>query len=331
MKTYEWKALDKVKNDNYRKEINRTLLTTILNAQHDRIIETGKNHELVVVASKDNYERLKEVNDIGIVLKYDEKMNNAVFLNDKIEDIVYAQIKTEVAKKSDTMFLEENYELVDIDSIETIEDERVVYDLEVEEDHTYVLKNDIISHNSRAKAGKSMLKEMTRFCGKYRVPFVFTNHTYKDVASAPNPMYAKFIQAGGNQPTYMSSAVIMLNKKEHKDENDKKNKLGNFLIAKSEKNRLCPEGRIVESYVSFDKGPNKFYGLMEDGINAGVFEKVDEKNVKVKHLGDKKVRYNKLYTSEVFTPEVLDIINEYCKGKYRYSTVDYEGDGGFEL
>ena len=88
----------------------------------------------------------------------------------------------------------------------------------------------------RAKAGKSMLKELTHFCGKYRVPFVFTNHTYKDTASAPNPLYARMIQGGGNQATYVASAVIMMNKKADKDETTKK-RIGNFLICKSEKNR----------------------------------------------------------------------------------------------
>jgi hypothetical protein len=222
---------------------------------------------------------------------------------------------------SDKKFIEEKYELVDINSIEIIEDDRVVYDLEVEEDHTYVLANDIISHNSRAKAGKSMLKEMTHFCGKYRVPFIFTNHTYKDVASAPNPMYAKSVQAGGKQATYMASAVIMLSKKVDKDDN--KNKTGSIITMKSDKNRLCRDEQVAQMYLSFTTGPNKFYGLIDDAVEAGIFERVNSKNYIVKET-EEKVKLAKMFNKSIFTKDVLDKINMFCNEKYKYATVEYD-------
>jgi len=58
---------------------------------------------------------------------------------------------------SDTMFIEDKYELVDIDAIEIIEDNREVYDLEVEDDHTYVLANDYyFAIIQKQKQGNSM-------------------------------------------------------------------------------------------------------------------------------------------------------------------------------
>ena len=229
---------------------------------------------------------------------------------------------------SDAYFIEENYELVDITSIDKKSDTRCVYDLEVEDDHTYVLANDIISHNSRAKAGKSMFKETARFCGKYKIPMIYTNHVYKDIASSPNPMYAKNKQAGGQQSTYMSSAVVFLSKRAEK--NDDRVVTGNFLIAKTEKNRLAPEGKTIEMYLSFKTGPNKYYGLIDMGIEAGVIKPGNNsKNFIVPHLGEKPIRVTDIYgkrKAEVFNEETLNIIDAYCKQNYTYNTISNNED-----
>lgn len=228
---------------------------------------------------------------------------------------------------SDAMFIEENYELVDIETIDVVEDSREVYDLEVEEDHTYVLANDIISHNSRAKAGKSMFKEMTRFCGKNRIPFIYTNHIYeKPGANAFLP--STKVQSGGNQPTYMSTAVIFMAKKKERDEKDKKKILGNILKMKSEKNRLCPEGEIAEMFLSFKTGPNSHYGILADAVKAGLVDEINTKNYFIKHL-DKKLRINDIYgkyKKDVFTKEFLDKLDEFCVNEYSYSSSSMSDD-----
>lgn len=172
----------------------------------------------------------------------------------------------------------------------------------------------------KAKAGGQMLTQMNKFCGKHGIPFLFSSHSYKDTASAPNPMYAKTIMSGGQRGTYVSSAVIMLSKKHDKDEKTKEVK-GNIMVAKSEKNRLCKDQKKVECYISFESGPNKYYGLEDDCVDAGLFQKIDSKNFYVKHL-DEKVRINKLFNSRIFTKELLDELNEYCIKKYRYTKID---------
>ena len=227
---------------------------------------------------------------------------------------------------SDRIFIEENYELVDIQSINGLMDGRSVYDLEVDEDHTYTLANRLISHNSRAKAGKSMFKEITRFCGRYKVTMVYTNHVYKDTASAKNPAYAKNKQSGGNQPTYMSTGVIFLTKSAEKDAD--KQITGNFLRAKSEKNRLVPEGKQIEMYLSFKMGPNRYYGLLEQAVEAGVAKQgSNSKNFIIPHVHGKQLHIQKIYgelREKVFCKEFLDKINDYCMKNYVYSAVNDE-------
>jgi RecA/RadA recombinase len=172
----------------------------------------------------------------------------------------------------------------------------------------------------RAKAGGQMMTMMNKFCGKHGIPFLFSAHSYKDTASAPQPQYAKTIMSGGQRGTYISSAVIMLTKKHDKDKTTKEVK-GNIMVARSEKNRLCKDQKKVECYISFESGPNKYYGLEHDCVEAGLFTKVDSLNFIVKHL-DQKIRINKLFNSKVFTKELLDELNEFCIKKYRYAKID---------
>jgi RecA/RadA recombinase len=215
-------------------------------------------------------------------------------------------------------YLDENPEekvMIVLDSFGNLSCAKEKRDLEAGKDNSDM--------GARAKAGKSMLKEMTHFCGKYRVPFVFTNHTYKDVASAPNPMYAKDIQGGGRQATYMASAVIMLRKSIDKDENKKKK--GSIIRMKSDKNRLARDEQQTEMYLSFTAGPNKYYGLLADALESGVMTKPSVGWYQTK-FSDKKVREKELYSNKIFTKELLDELNEYCIKTYQYATVEYGED-----
>jgi RecA/RadA recombinase len=181
----------------------------------------------------------------------------------------------------------------------------------------------------RAKTGKAMFREMTRFCGKMKIPFIYTNHVYEKPAM--NPMSAPTkVQSGGLQPTYMSSAVIFMHKRKDRDKASKK-LLGNTLVCKSEKNRLCPEGEQVEMYLSFANGPNKYHGIMEDCSEAGLIDTSTKGYYNVIHL-EKKLRLKELmttYKKEVFTPEFLDKLDEYCRQKYAFVKIfdeDAEAD-----
>jgi RecA/RadA recombinase len=186
----------------------------------------------------------------------------------------------------------------------------------------------------RQKAGGAMLREATRHCGHYRIPFIFTNHVYKDVASAPNPMYAKTIMSGGQKATYMSSAVVFLTKKAEKDENTKEI-TGNFITCKTDKNRLAPEGKSIEMYLSFKSGPNKYYGLLETAVEAGLATEINSKTYSFPHVEEgKNIKLHEIYGKrklEVFTKDFLDKIDEYCQKHYTYASatngqVDFDDD-----
>jgi RecA/RadA recombinase len=196
-------------------------------------------------------------------------------------------------------------------------------------------KTDSMTQGAREREIKSMLKELTKFCGLYQIPFVFTNHSMKPQDTNMLPMYVKDKQGGGKQATYMASATILMTKKKLKAEDasaedkkdgddnkvDDKKKVGNILMCESTKNRLCPEEEKVEIYLSFASGPNKYFGLEDDAVKAGCFERVNDKNYIVKHL-DRKIHVSKLFNEKVFTKEVLDAINEYCLKTYTYTKMN---------
>ena len=181
----------------------------------------------------------------------------------------------------------------------------------------------------RSKQIKSMLKELTKFCTKNKLIFVFTNHTYKDIASAPNPAYAKTVQSSGKQASYMPHVVLMLSKKDDKDDTSKEVK-GDIITVNCEKNRYCKSKRKVQIYISYTTGPNRFYGLLSDMVEAKLIEKVNEKNYIIPWMSDskgnpKKVHINQLYKKEnrdiIFNDDIMTELDEFCKKHYAYATI----------
>jgi recombination protein RecA len=176
----------------------------------------------------------------------------------------------------------------------------------------------------QAKAGKSMLRSLTKFCGRYKVPMVFTNHVYIE-----SPMFGAPIthHRGGQQPIYMSTGVVNLTKKNDKDDETKEVK-GNIFTAYSEKNRLCKDKRKAELYVSYTKGPNRYYGLLPYAIEAGLIEEINSKNYKIVET-DEKIKIENLYKPSIFTKDFLEKLNEFYMKKFKFAKItedDLEDD-----
>ena len=179
---------------------------------------------------------------------------------------------------------------------------------------------------SRAKVMKDMLKNLIHFCAIHNIPYIFTNHTYKDVANATNPIYAKTVMSGGQQPVYMASAVAMASAKDIKDANGKP--IGRVLKVKTTKNRFCPPmSDGVEILISFKNGLNPYFGLARFAVEAGLMEQtsktVGKETYVVPHLNNKKFSKLALYSNknveEVFNDDIMKKIKEYCEKTYTYS------------
>jgi RecA/RadA recombinase len=181
----------------------------------------------------------------------------------------------------------------------------------------------------KAKEGKQLFSQLTKFCGRKKIPFIYTNHIYEQPPANPKaPPVIK--QSGGEAPTYMASAVVFMRKLAEKDKTTKEI-TANKIFCRTEKNRLCKEGATAEMYLSMTTGPNKYYGLMEDAIEAGLIDNSSSgyyiPTLEGPHQG-KKLREKQVYAykKEIYTEEFLNKLDEYCQRVYKFPKVTDEDD-----
>ena len=111
---------------------------------------------------------------------------------------------------------------------------------------------------TRAQIVKSIFRVLTLKLGKANVPMIVTNHTY-DVVGSYIPTKE---MGGGSGLKYAASTIIYLGKKKEKDG---KEVVGNIVKCKAAKARLTKENSQVEVRLYYDKGLDKYYGLLELG------------------------------------------------------------------
>lgn len=175
----------------------------------------------------------------------------------------------------------------------------------------------------RAKELRAAARTLTIECAHNMIPLICTNHTYEQAAA--NPQAAPTIKmVGGEGFVYAASGIIFLRKRAIKEQQQNasgdnvKIKVANVLVATSEKNRFVPEGTNGEIYVDFEKGISPFYGLLNDALEFGFFEKKGPR-IFVKHL-DKTLFESQVYNRECFLP-ILEDLNKKVEEKYKFSTL----------
>ena len=162
---------------------------------------------------------------------------------------------------------------------------------------------------TRAQVVKSIFRVLTLKLGKANVPMLVTNHTY-DVVGAYIPTKE---MGGGSGLKYAASTIIYLSKKKEKDG---KEVVGNIIKCKTAKARLTKENSQVEVRLYYDKGLDKYYGLLELGEKyelwknvAGRYE-MNGKKVYAKHILSNPEEY--------FTPEVMQALDECAAKEFKY-------------
>lgn len=129
-----------------------------------------------------------------------------------------------------------------------------------------------------AKSIKSLLKTCTNMSTLTKTPIIITNHVYDD-PSAMFPSLEKNMP-GGKSAVYLPSVTVQLARKlvkntENKYVDDKlaasqKNYSGVVIRALTVKNRFIQQYLEGEMYISFSKGLNKYFGLLDIMKDMGV-------------------------------------------------------------
>jgi len=167
---------------------------------------------------------------------------------------------------------------------------------------------------TRAQVLKAAFRVLTLKLGRAKVPMVVTNHTYDVVGS----MFPQKEMGGGSGLKYAASSIIYLSKKKEKDGTEV---VGNIIHCKNHKSRLTKENKMVDVRLTYDKGLDKYYGLLELAEKYGIFKKVSTRF----ELPDGSKQFGKTILSSpdtYFTDEVMKQLDEAANKEFKYATSD---------
>ena len=163
---------------------------------------------------------------------------------------------------------------------------------------------------TKAQILKATFRVLNLKLAKANVPLLVCNHVYEVVGS----YYPTKEMSGGSGLKYSASTVAMLSKRKEKDGTDV---VGNIIKVKMEKSRLSKENKQVEVLLTYDKGLDRYYGLIDMAVDAGVFKQVSNRI----ELPDATKHYaSKIYENpmEYFTTDIMERIETYANKEYQY-------------
>ena len=163
---------------------------------------------------------------------------------------------------------------------------------------------------TRAQVLKAAFRVLTLKLGKAKVPMVVTNHTYDSMGS----MFPTKEMGGGSGLKYAASSIIFLSKKKEKDGTEV---VGNIVHCKNHKSRLTIENKMVDVRLSYEKGLDKYYGLLDIAEKYNIFKKVSTRY----ELPDGSKQYGKSIMSDpekFFTEDIMKQIEEAVGKEFKY-------------
>ena len=170
---------------------------------------------------------------------------------------------------------------------------------------------------TKAQVIKAAFRVLTLKLARAGIPMLVTNHVYEVIGSYI-PMKE---MGGGSGLKYAASTVVFLGKKKDRDATTKEI-VGNIIKCTTFKSRLSKENQVAEVLLSYDKGLDRYYGMIELAIEAGLFEKKGSRIV----ANDKSVYAKQILANpeEYFTSEVMDVLDKFAQEKYSYGTAGSE-------
>jgi RecA/RadA recombinase len=157
---------------------------------------------------------------------------------------------------------------------------------------------------------KAAFRVLTLKLAKVKIPLLVTNHVYELVGSyVPTKELS-----GGTGLKYAASTIAMLSKRKEKDGTDV---IGNIVKIKMFKSRLSKENSQAEVLLTYAKGLDRYYGLLELAEKYKIFKKVstryqlpDGTSVFGKNINEDPEKY--------YTDEVMALLEKAVQQEYRY-------------
>lgn len=142
------------------------------------------------------------------------------------------------------------------------------------------------------------------------MPMVVTNHTYDVVGS----MFPTKEMGGGSGLKYAASSIVYLSKKKEKDGTEV---IGNIVHCKNAKSRLTIENKMVDVRLTYSKGLDRYYGLLDLALKYGIFKSVSTRV----ELPDGTKTFGKTINNnpeKFFTEEVMAQLDEVASKEFKY-------------
>lgn len=164
---------------------------------------------------------------------------------------------------------------------------------------------------TKAQVIKAAFRVLTLKLAKAGIPMLVTNHVYELVGS-----YIPTKEMGGGTGLkYAASTIVYLGKKKERDSN--REVIGNIIKATTFKSRLSKENATAEVLLTYDEGLDRYYGLVDLAIEAGIFQK---KGSRVETDTGKSVYAKQIMADpdQYFTDSVMEQLEVYVKRKFSY-------------
>ena len=171
---------------------------------------------------------------------------------------------------------------------------------------------------TKAAILKATFRVLNLKLAKAGIPMLVCNHVY-DVVGSYYPMKE---MSGGSGLKYSASTIAFLTKKKEREGTEV---VGNVIKVKMQKSRLSKENKEVECLLTYDKGLDRYYGLVDLALDAGIFTKSGNR---VETIDGTKNYPKAVYNSpeKYFTGEVMSGIEEYANKEFKYGHVLEEED-----
>ena len=163
---------------------------------------------------------------------------------------------------------------------------------------------------TRAQVLKAAFRVLTLKLGRAKVPMVVTNHTYDVVGS----MFPTKEMGGGSGLKYAASSIVYLSKKKEKDGTEV---IGNIVHCKNHKSRITVENKMVDVRLTYDKGLDKYYGLLDLALKYEIFKNVSTRI----ELPDGSKTFGKTINNnpeKFFTEDIMKQLDECAMKEFKY-------------
>ena len=167
---------------------------------------------------------------------------------------------------------------------------------------------------TRAQIVKAAFRVLTLKLGKAKVPLIITNHTYDVVGS----MFPQKEMGGGSGLKYAATSIVYLSKRKEKDGTEI---IGNIIHCKNYKSRLTKENKVVDVRLTYDKGLDRYYGLLDLALKHNIFKQVSTRI----ELPDGSKTFGKTINNDptkYFTKEILEQLDGVCSKEFKYGETE---------